>query len=223
MSLERENYWRRRASSFSRLYDDGGASSIRRVVSGFLDSRTRALMTRVDWDSQAILLDVGCGSGAHMRMLAPRCRCIWGLDASPEMLGLAAKALGSLTLRNWRLVVGDAESMPLPDRFFDGILAMGLLDYVVSPARVLSECHRVLQPAGSLLLSVPKRPSLFGFLRTRAGNLIKRLLFDLPPISNAVSRRELDRLLESSGFEGRDTVSVWTTMWMVKAVRKDRG
>jgi len=141
---------------------------------------------------------------------------------SSQMLAIAEKKLRSHAGGGWRLQLVDAEkALPFDDRSFDWIISMGLLDYVSSPSSVLSECYRILKNPGHVVFTIPKRPSLFSPLRTPAGNLLKRVVFDLPPIRQAVSRAELDVLLRSSGFHLKDVISIWTTMWIVKASRTE--
>ena len=65
-------YWQRDPESFAGYYDR--QPLIRRVVSRFLDSRTRILMSLLDCPADAVLLDLGCGSGVHVERLVGCCR-----------------------------------------------------------------------------------------------------------------------------------------------------
>ena len=136
------------------------------------------------------------------------------------MLTLARAHLSSLPGHNWGLHQADAEALPFADSRFDWIVCMGLLDYVPSPRRVLEECRRVLKDAGVIIFSIPKKPSAFFFLRTGIGDRVKNALFQLPRVSNVVTRAELDRLLVETGFSGEVVDSVWTTMWVAKARKR---
>lgn len=213
---QKGGYWQREAESFAEYYQDQGP--IRRVVSRFLDSRTRALEPLLDCGADTALLDLGCGSGVHLEPLAGRCREVVGVDCSPQMLAIAERKLAHLPRERWRLQVHDVEQpLPFPDRCFDWVISLGLLDYVSSPGLVMAECHRILKDAGRLVFTIPKRPSLFGPLRTAPGNLVKRAVFNLPPVRQVLSRRELERLLDSTRFQAQSIGSIWTTMWIVKA------
>lgn len=210
-------YWRERPASFSAYYKGMSWLSPRRAVSRFLDRRSVVLLSLLDPRKGTTILDVGCGSGVHLRQLAPSCRRILGVDSSAKMLDLAREELAGEP--NWSLQRADAQALPFADRSFDCVISMGLLDYVASPRGVLAECRRVLKDGGSLLFSAPKRPSAFFFLRTRAGDRVKKALFDLPPIENVLGRADLEALLASAGLEALSVRTVWTTMWIVKAVK----
>ena len=214
---DKESYWRARPGGFAGYYRESSSLGPRQAVHRFLDRRTTVLRSMVGDLGDARVLDVGCGPGIHLRELSPSCRHVAGVDYSERMLSLALEELGGIPFHNWSLQRADAAALPFRDETFDCVISMGLLDYVPSPGAVLTECHRVLRNGGQLIFSAPKRPSAFFFLRSRIGDTIKRLIFDLPPIGNVLGRRELHDLVATAGFEGRAVVSVWTTMWIVKA------
>ena len=214
-----ETYWKEQGVDFSKYYQRTERFSLKRFVSRFLNGRTQMLMSLLDAHEDARVLDVGCGSGIHMKLLAPRVREIVGLDLSEQMLSSAQSELEKLDRRNWTLKLGDAQDLPFPDNSFDWIVSMGLFDYVPSAERVLNECARVLRNPGYMVFGIPKKPSLFFFLRTRIGFVIRKKLFGLPPIENIVTRAQLEDLLRAAGFRICSLGSLWTAMWMVKAVK----
>ena len=167
------------------------------------------------------VFDLGCGSGIHMSLFCSQCKQITGIDYSEKMVETARKLMEGTRAENWELHVADAQALPLDDRKFDWIISMGLLDYVESPQRVLRECHRVLKDNGAIVFTIPKTPSLFSFLRSPIGNMIKRTVFSLPPVDNVTSRKGLEALLGASGFQLCEVSSVWTAMWIVKATKAD--
>ena len=114
-------------------------------------------------------------------------------------------------------MVGDANHIKLPHKSVDTVIAMGLLDYVDSPDRVVKECRRVLKPHGVFVFSLPKSPSVFSFFRTPVGIIVRKKLFHLPPIRNAMDASEVSQLLTRQGFMLQHISSVWSAMWMVKA------
>lgn len=96
------------------------------------------------------ILDVGCGTGAHLE-LYQRYGCnLYGIDLSPSMLEVARKRLGDSA----RLEPGDATRMPYEDRKFDLALCMLSLHEMGGQTRsgVLSEMKRVLKEEGRILL-----------------------------------------------------------------------
>lgn len=212
-----QDYWKEQASDFANYYAKKKRFSLKNFVSRFLDSRTTLLISLMDSKEDATILDLGCGSGIHIKLFAERCRQITGVDFSEQMLLQAEKELEGIDKRKWTLKRADAQELPFPDKSFDVVMSMGLLDYVPSPEQVLSECHRVLKDSGTIIFTIPKGRSLFFFLRTPIGNIIRKKIFDLPPIDNIFTRKEIETLVRSKGFELSYIKPLWTTMWIIKA------
>lgn len=99
-------------------------------------------------DGDAVVGDLGCGTGQIARTLAPFVSRVIGVDASRAML----KAAKSRAPRNVELREGQLESLPMKDGEIDVALIFLVLHYVVDPERVLREAARTLKPGGRLLL-----------------------------------------------------------------------
>lgn len=96
------------------------------------------------------VLDIGCGTGTHLKIYQEK-RCnIFGIDLSESMLGLAKKKLG----QNARLELCDATNTPFPNDFFDLIYSMTVLHEMDEEVRisVLKEAKRILKSNGRILL-----------------------------------------------------------------------
>lgn len=218
-STASDSHWKQRPESFAAFYRKPFSLSPAAIVARFLDARTDALEALMDCRAKDKILDIGCGSGVHMLRFLDRAAHVTGVDYSQAMLTLARNALERTARTNWELHCADAAHLPFEDGSFDTVIGMGLLDYVPSPADVLTEIARVLKHGGEAILTIPKSPSIFSLLRTRFGNFIKRSLFRLPPVGNVQTRASLEKLMEETGFETRELRPIWTAMWMVKAVR----
>jgi SAM-dependent methyltransferase len=96
-------------------------------------------------------LDVGAGSGYHVRRAAELGCLAVGID-----LSLHACRMGSDRVPG-RLWQGDAEWLPFRENRFDLVFCQQLIEHVVYPERVLAEIARVLRPGGLLFLSAPNR------------------------------------------------------------------
>jgi len=129
----------------------------------FADIRVRVpewawLQARVP--AGASLLDVGCGTGALLRALAPRLARGVGVDASEAMLAHARRR-GPSSLS---FVGSDGPRLPFPDDHFDvvtSLLSWRYLDW--DP--MLREVQRVLRPGGRLLVvDMVTRPAALGDL-----------------------------------------------------------
>ena len=101
------------------------------------------------------VLDVGCGTGRAlllMREVVGAEGLVVGVDATPEML-LEAKRLGRQGIG--RLVLGDAERLPIRDGSFDAVLASGLVPHLLDPVAGLAELARVTRQEGRLAIFHP--------------------------------------------------------------------
>ncbi len=210
------DYWQRRGERFAGFYGRMGRLDPRRIVRYFLNTRTCLVSSLTGVGPLGAVLDLGCGSGIHLRLLGSRSSRLAGIDTSAGMLGVARVTLRAAGLEA-DLRQSDAASVPFEDASFDWVVCLGVLDYVDDIGRVTRECRRVLRRGGYAVLSAPRRPSVFAPLRSRVGNVLKRVVFDLPPVRNVLSHAELVALLDESGFRLQALASVWTTMWVVKA------
>jgi len=98
------------------------------------------------------ILDVGCGDGYGSTMVLdgfPYTTFV-GLDLSAAKLCVARA-----NLRNSRVVLGDAERLPLSDKCFDMAFSLETLEHLLDPSKALQEISRVLRPGGVFFLSVP--------------------------------------------------------------------
>jgi ubiquinone/menaquinone biosynthesis C-methylase UbiE len=133
------------------------------------------------------VLDVGCGSGYLLRLLASRCPGaaeLAGVDAAPGMIKVAA---ASATDERLRFSVGAAEHLPFRDGSFDLVVSVTSFDHWSDQQAGLAECHRVLVPGGHLVL-----------VDQFSGWLVPTLVFSRS--GKARTRRRVDRLLDAAGF-----------------------
>ena len=101
------------------------------------------------------VLDIGCGTGAHLAVLAAYFGCeVAGLDASEGMLAEARAKLPDADLR-----LGPAEHLPFTDASFDAAL-MAMVAHHLDRSRAFAEARRVLEPGGRLLI-VTTNPDAF--------------------------------------------------------------
>ncbi|HET8542039.1 MAG TPA: class I SAM-dependent methyltransferase [Anaeromyxobacter sp.] len=91
------------------------------------------------------LLDVGCSSGAFLRIAASlgyRCE---GVEPAPRAARTAARA-------GLKVFQGVLEDARYPDASFDAITLFEVIEHLREPVSLLKECRRVLKPGGVLLV-----------------------------------------------------------------------
>jgi cytosine/adenosine deaminase-related metal-dependent hydrolase/ubiquinone/menaquinone biosynthesis C-methylase UbiE len=96
------------------------------------------------------VLDVGCGTGRWLHLLASqRPASLVGVDASPEMLQRASAKLGATsTLR-----LGSCFALPVQHATADLVLASFVLSYLESVEAFARELHRVTRPGATIFLT----------------------------------------------------------------------
>jgi SAM-dependent methyltransferase len=96
------------------------------------------------------LLDIGCGTGAHLKVFRDEYGCaVTGVDASARMLAEAHAKLPEADLRQ-----GLAEALPFADGAFGAALMMLVVHHLDRP-RSFAEARRVLASGGRLLVHTP--------------------------------------------------------------------
>jgi ubiquinone/menaquinone biosynthesis C-methylase UbiE len=149
--------------------------------------RAAVLAVSVDAAPRRVL-DVGCGTGYLLRLLAaryPQAAELAGIDAAPSMIETAERAAGDPRLR---FTAGTAERLPFPDNAFDLVVSTTSFDHWTDQRAGVRECARVLAPGGHIVLADQFSPMLLPTLL--AGRRGK-----------ARTRRRASRLLRAAGFQ----------------------
>lgn len=105
------------------------------------------------WSNAGRLLEVGCGSGGQLAIMA---RAGWettGLDFDPRAV-LAARQ------RGLNVNVGDVRDAGFGVGQFDAIVMTHVIEHVIDPVGVLAECRRILNPQGTVVVITPNTVSL---------------------------------------------------------------
>jgi SAM-dependent methyltransferase len=136
------------------------------------------------------VLDVGCGGGLFLRMLAERGYRVAGLDFSPAAARLAWK--GNAV----PVVCGTLSNAPLAPNSCSAVTMFHVLEHVEDPYAYLAETRRLLKTGGRVILQVPNAACWqFRLLGKKWNGLdVPRHLWNFRP-------RNLDLLLDRSGFE----------------------
>jgi ArsR family transcriptional regulator len=97
-------------------------------------------------------LDIGTGTGHVLRTLAPRIGYGLGIDLSFDMLAVARANLEAAKVANCQVRHGDMYQLPVPDGAFACAVLHQVLHFAETPAAVIHEATRTLEPGGRLLV-----------------------------------------------------------------------
>ena len=172
--------WEEVAETYARQRDPGGSDAA--LIGEFLD----------ELPPDPLVLDVGCGDGA--RTLANLPAGSLGLDFSRRGLELAAE-----TVPGARLLQGDMTALPVADDAVDGITAYYAVFHVPRDEQptVYREFARVLEPGGSVLMTLPGGR----FETVRRGWMGGEMFFAAP------GRERTREQLRDAGFDDLRTTS----------------
>ena len=164
------------------VYDEGWRGRLHHEIV----QRTAALALSMP-SGRGRVLDVGCGTGYLLRVLArrsPGTSALVGIDPAPSMVAVAASASddGRVTF-----TPGAAEHLPFADGSFDLVVSTTSFDHWADQEGGLRECARVLVAGGSLVLV-----DQFSLLLSPTLVMGRR--------GKARTRRRADRLLSAAGF-----------------------
>jgi ubiquinone/menaquinone biosynthesis C-methylase UbiE len=121
----------------------------------------------------SLVLDAGCGTGAHALRLAQRGLSVIAIDFSESVLAMAEAYLNaSSALSTIKLQQENLLSLTFENATFDCIVCWGVLMHVADIETALSELVRVLKPAGTLVIS---EGNMFS-LPSRLSRMTRKLL-----------------------------------------------
>jgi SAM-dependent methyltransferase len=106
-------------------------------------------LTRVGLEPGQAVLDIGCGVGAFLRLVAARGARAFGLDASSALLDVARRRLPDADLR-----VGDMEALPYDDDTFDLVCGFNSFFFANDIVAAVREAGRVAKPGAPVVIQV---------------------------------------------------------------------
>ena len=137
------------------------------LIASWYDGTNRLLSLSMDryWRRRAVsllapgpdevFLDIGCGTGdvaLEILRQQPDCRVV-GIDPSQGMLEIGRDKVEASGLgKSIELLEGSALDIQFPDHSFDGVITSFCIRNVTDRRRALFEFHRVLRPAGRVVI-----------------------------------------------------------------------
>jgi arsenite methyltransferase len=150
---------------------------------------TERMLALIDLPVNALILDLGCGTGSTVSSLLRAGFRAVGLDRSELLLQTGKMSTPALSLS-----CGWSKSLPLASGQVDAIMAECSLSAMSDLDATLAECWRVLHPGGRLAISdvYARNPEGLSALRTLPVSCGLR---------DAMTQDELATRLQAHGFE----------------------
>jgi SAM-dependent methyltransferase len=104
---------------------------------------------RVRLQPGQLVLDIGCGVGAFLRLVAARGARAFGLDASAALLDIARARVPEADLR-----LGDMEALPYDDDTFDVVCGFNAFFFANDIVAAVREAGRVGKPGAPVVIQV---------------------------------------------------------------------
>jgi ubiquinone/menaquinone biosynthesis C-methylase UbiE len=124
------------------------------------DGRPFSRYVEFDALSGRDVLEVGCGSGIAVQLFAEAGANVTAVDLTPWAVETTRERLEAFGLEG-TVLEADGESLPFEDESFDVVFSWGVIHHTTNMDRALGELVRVLRPAGTLVLMLYHRRSLF--------------------------------------------------------------
>jgi SAM-dependent methyltransferase len=100
----------------------------------------------------ATVLEAGCGEGYGADRIAGVARCVVGVDYDAATVAHVAAAYPRVRVLRANLV-----ALPVSRGAVDVVAGLQVIEHLWDQPGFLRDCHRVLRPAGTLLLTTPNR------------------------------------------------------------------
>jgi SAM-dependent methyltransferase len=108
-----------------------------------------AALRRVDLQPGQLVLDIACGVGAFLRLVAYRDARAFGIDASEALIDFARERMPDADLR-----VGDMEALPYENDTFDLVTGFNAFFFANDFVAALREAGRVAKPGTPVVIQV---------------------------------------------------------------------
>lgn len=135
----------------------------------------------------AVVLDVGCGSGRWSRYIAPKVKQVEAIDPSKAVFAAAdlTKDCG-----NVRVTQASADHIPFPDNSFDFVFSLGVLHHIPDTRKAMQACVNKLKPGGHFLVylyyNLENRSAFFKLLFSIV-NIQRKIISSLPDFLKRLS------------------------------------
>jgi len=141
----------------------------------------------------ARILDVGCGDGFHLSLLAKAGKKTWSLEG----VDIDQHAVKAARLKGLNVHVGTLEEVDLPEENYDLVFMIMTIEHLERPDRTVYRIKRLLKKGGRLIIVTDNTNSVdFDFFKKHYWGG-----YHFPRHWNLFSREPLKRLAKKTGLE----------------------
>jgi len=97
------------------------------------------------------VLEVGCGDGYGLKILAPCCDSYVGLDKFPTDIDADFAKANNITFHQMEIPPLEG----LADNSFDFVVSFQVIEHIEDDEAYVREIHRVLKPGGKMMVTTP--------------------------------------------------------------------
>lgn len=164
--------------------------------------RTKLIRPGLEYRAGQRVLDVGCGVGAVLRVLAAEFPGIMlaGIDLEPRQVEFARSYLSSEGL-DADLRIGDGAHLPWPDGAIDHVYMMWFIEHLRDGLPVLREARRVLRPGGTAAIAETDYTHFKVYPLSDDWDLVEAAQYEhFRRHGNPIAGRRLGTMLAQAGF-----------------------
>jgi SAM-dependent methyltransferase len=172
-------------------------------------------LRRVDVKPGQLVLDIGCGVGALLHLVADRGARAFGLDASEALLELARSCVPEADLR-----IGDMEALPYDDDVFHLVTGFNSFFFANDIVAALREAGRVAKPGAPVVIQVwgPHEQNDLEAMKEIVRPFMPPRPVDAPPEPDYAKHGVLEQLASQAGLAPE---SAFDTNWPLEYPDED--
>jgi len=193
-----DNYWAKKQDVHTHTYDRIAVFYRKYIIKPYL----RKYISRY-FNTESRILHAGCGSGQVEEEIAGSSFPLIGMDISQNALSVYRQGHTDPTL-----IRGDILSMGIKGESLDGLYNLGVMEHFSEGEirTILQEYRRILKPNGVAILFIPPEYGstviFFKIVHYMLNSIMKRNIYFQPPEpSRYRSKKWIERIIRSSGFE----------------------